>query len=184
MDRTELAIWITILSIVFAPAWGILANLITPKLLRWWSSTSLSRLQDRITRLEKRLTDASSTWHFTAAQWDLRDTFLTVALAIYAAVLFGLLLLWLNTVGLAATMVSEHVHASVVLARPDAYGFLVALFAGLIFVIATLAWFEWKVGFPPFRSIHSPAAVAKLETEIEMLGKKARELQSRAISAV
>ena len=37
MDRTELAIWITILSIVLAPAWGILANLITPILLqcRW-----------------------------------------------------------------------------------------------------------------------------------------------------
>ncbi len=65
------------------------------------------------------------------SKWDLRDTFLIVALAIYAAVLFGHLLLWLNTVGLVAIMVSEHVHASVVLARPDAHGFLVALFAGV-----------------------------------------------------
>lgn len=183
MDLTKLAIWISILSFVLAPALSIVANLITPKIERWWSMTTLARLERRITKLKAELDEWSRTWHFTPAEWEIRNTQLVVALAIYSAVLFGVLLIALNTVGVSATMVSQHVHLSSVLARPDAYEFLAVLCASFFLVIATFAWLEWKVGFPPFKSIHSPTASTELAAELEKLTKKAHEWQKRAVFA-
>jgi hypothetical protein len=179
MDPTKPAIWI--LSILLALPLGIAANLITPMLVRWWSETSLARIEKRVRNLEKMRPEVAGTWHFTPAQWDIRNTVLIAALAIYAAVLFGVLLQWANTVGIAAIKVSQGVHASAVLAKSDAYGFLVALFLGLVFMLATVAWFQWKIGFPPFRSVHGPTALEELDREIEKLRKKAHEWQMRTV---
>ena len=71
MDISKAGLYITVLAVVLAVPLSVVANLVTPKIRDWYSSTSEKRLRRRITELELKLRSYEIEWVFSPADWDL-----------------------------------------------------------------------------------------------------------------
>jgi len=70
MDLNKLGLVIGILALMLAVPLAVLANLLTPTIRDWYSTTSLNRLRRRITELDYKLGASLLQWTFTAAEWE------------------------------------------------------------------------------------------------------------------
>ena len=69
MDLNKLGLAVGVLALLLAVPLAVLANILTPRLQSWYSTTSLNRLNKRIARLTTKLRESEESWTFTPAEW-------------------------------------------------------------------------------------------------------------------
>ena len=65
---------LAIVALVLMYPVAIVANITSPKIHNWYSTTSRRRLSRRIAELELRLQESQREWTFTPAEWQILDT--------------------------------------------------------------------------------------------------------------
>lgn len=71
MDLNKIGLLIGVFALLLAVPLAVSANLLTPKVQSWYSTTSLNRLNRRLLKLNERLKKSESSWTFTPAEWKL-----------------------------------------------------------------------------------------------------------------
>jgi hypothetical protein len=70
MDTNKLGFIIGMLALLLAIPLAVAANLLTPTVRNWYSTTSLKRLNKRIAALDYKIGVAQIQWTFTPAEWE------------------------------------------------------------------------------------------------------------------
>jgi hypothetical protein len=70
MHFDKISLYIGVAALILAVPLAIIANLLTPRVRDWYSTTSQRRLRNRIAALGKRLEDSECGWTFTPAEWE------------------------------------------------------------------------------------------------------------------
>jgi hypothetical protein len=71
MDFRWIGLMIGVAALVLAIPLAVIANLITPRVRDWWSTTSRTRLTRRISKIENTLHQSEHEWMFTPAQLEI-----------------------------------------------------------------------------------------------------------------
>jgi hypothetical protein len=71
MDLNRAGLLVGVLALVLAVPLAVLANVLTPKVQSWYSTTSLNRVNKRLMQLTLRLKLSEELWTFTPAEWEL-----------------------------------------------------------------------------------------------------------------
>lgn len=71
MNLTTIGFVVTVLAVLLAVPLSVAANLLTPKVRDWYSTTSQKRLKKRLAALKPQLALATLAWTFTPAEWAL-----------------------------------------------------------------------------------------------------------------
>src|ERR1700734_732032 len=74
MELNKLGFAVGVLALVLAVPLAVLANLLTPRVRDWYSTTALKRLEKRILELRATLTRSEGTWTFTPGEWEIYET--------------------------------------------------------------------------------------------------------------
>jgi len=155
-------------SLLAALAVAMLGNLLSvwfnPWVLNFWSTTSRARLDKRIAKLQALQVEASQTWHFSDSEWEIFRLIHAGAAAVLGFLQFlfftGLFSASGNSNGVNAQSLDVLNRIIIVV--------VTWLAAGTTFVTVSL------LGRIRNRAttLHSPAAVEDLKTEIERLLRK------------
>jgi hypothetical protein len=71
MDLSTVGFLVGVLALILAVPLAVLANLLTPRVQAWYSTTSLNRVNKRLMQLTIRLRLSEESWTFTPAEWEL-----------------------------------------------------------------------------------------------------------------
>jgi hypothetical protein len=69
MDTAKIGLLVAGIAIILAVPLSVVANLLTPRLQSWYSTTSSKRLKKRMLFLESELRASEQKWTFTASEW-------------------------------------------------------------------------------------------------------------------
>ncbi|PYV64335.1 MAG: hypothetical protein DMG97_35175 [Acidobacteria bacterium] len=69
MDANRLGLIIGLLAFLLAVPLAVVANLLTPSVRDWYSTTSQKRLRRRLAQLQERARKMQTEWLFTPAEW-------------------------------------------------------------------------------------------------------------------
>jgi hypothetical protein len=85
MDLNRIGFAVGIIALFLAIPLAIVANLLTPLVRDWYSTSSQRRLHERLAKLQERLRSSEQGWTFTPAEWQIyRDTGLIARIALAA----------------------------------------------------------------------------------------------------
>jgi hypothetical protein len=71
MDLNKIGLAVGVLAFILAIPLAVIANLLTPKVRDWYSTTSLKRINRRLIELAVRLKTSEGLWTFTPAEWEI-----------------------------------------------------------------------------------------------------------------
>jgi hypothetical protein len=69
LDLNKVGLMIGVLALLLAVPLAVIANLLTPRVRDWYSTSSRSRIRKRLTEIESRLHVAESSWTFTPGEF-------------------------------------------------------------------------------------------------------------------
>jgi hypothetical protein len=69
MDLNKIGLAVGVLALMLAIPLAVVANLLTPRVREWYSTTSSKRLKQRIAELEEKLGQSEQEWTFTQGEW-------------------------------------------------------------------------------------------------------------------
>jgi hypothetical protein len=74
MDTGKIGLLVTGIAIILAIPLSVVANLLTPRLQSWYSTTSQKRAKKRLGVLEAKLQASEQEWSFTPSEWVMYKT--------------------------------------------------------------------------------------------------------------
>lgn len=86
MDLAKAGFYIGVLALLLAVPLAVIANLATPQVTAWWSTTSQKRMRRRIANLRELLAESEREWKFSAAEWQTYKTTAIFRLAVLGMV--------------------------------------------------------------------------------------------------
>jgi hypothetical protein len=87
MDLNKIALSISLLALTLTVPLAIAANILTPRITKWYGTTSYKRTTKRLASLEQRFDEAKREWVFPPAEWEAYHMGVMTAML----VLFGFL---------------------------------------------------------------------------------------------
>jgi hypothetical protein len=71
MDIGKLGLIVGGLALLLAIPLAVVANMLTPRVQDWYSTTSLKRTHNRLRELRLRLELSEATWKFSPGEWEI-----------------------------------------------------------------------------------------------------------------
>jgi hypothetical protein len=95
MDAGRISLMIGVLALLLAVPLAVIANLLTPKVQRWYATTSRAAMRARIAEIDEKLKQLEGEWKFTKSEWatyqtvnELLTWFLMLAMLFFSFALF------------------------------------------------------------------------------------------------
>jgi hypothetical protein len=132
MDLNKIGLMVGILALMLAIPLAVVANLLTPRVREWYSTTSSKRLKKRIAQLEEKLRQSGQEWTFSQAEWETFDQGFIAATATFISL--ALLCTFLGLAIASTIQTLRHV-----MSRIDSLFLLILVFVGYLLNMMYLA---------------------------------------------